>query len=96
MPFRRATRQETLDWLGSGRVMFRRIPPASSTGKPAGSSETPKPGAPQEILDAMDRVIEAGFQAQYAYEMELERQAAAEPSQASPPLSETEQDPICS
>jgi len=66
MPFRMATPQETMDWLGSGRVMLRVKPPASSTEKPAGYSETPKPGLPQELLDAANRAIEAGFRAQDA------------------------------
>jgi hypothetical protein len=84
MPFRMATPQETQDWLGSGRVMFRARPPASSAEKPTGSSETPKPGVPQDLLDAADRAIEAGFRAQDAYQMELQRQTTADGSPASP------------
>jgi hypothetical protein len=90
MPFRMATPQETQDWLGSGRVLFGARPPASSTEKPTGSSETPKPGLPQDLLDAMDRSIEAGFRAQDAYQVELQRQSATDGSSASPPLPKTE------
>ena len=84
MPVRKATPEETMDWLGSGRVLFGARPPASSTEKPTGSSETPKPGLPQDLLDAMDRSIEAGFRAQDAYQVELQRQSATERSPASP------------
>ena len=66
MPFKMATPQETMDWLGSGRVLFGAMPPASSTEKPPGSSGTPKPKVPQDLLDAMDRSIEAGFRSQGA------------------------------
>ena len=90
MPVRKATPQETMDWLGSGRVLFGAMPPASSTGKPTGSSETPKPGLPQDLLDAMDRSIEAGFRAQDAYQVELQRQAATDGEPASPPRPKTE------
>jgi len=90
MPFRMATPQETMDWLGSGRVLFGARPPASSPEKPTASSETPKPGLPQDLLDAMDRSIEAGFRAQDAYQMELQRQSATDGSSASPPLPKTE------
>jgi len=90
MPYRRATPQETMDWLGSGRVLFGARPPASSAEKPTGSSGTPKPGVPQDLLDAANRAIEAGFRAQDAYQMELQRQSATDGSQASPPLSKTE------
>ena len=86
MPFRIATPQETRDWLGSGRVLFGARPPASSPEKPAGSSETPKPGLPQDLLDAADRAIEEGFRAQDAYQAELQKQSAADGSPASPPL----------
>ena len=84
MTYRRATPQETMDWLGSGRVFLGARPPASSTEKPTGSSETPKPGVPQDLLDAADRAIEAGFRAQDAYQMELQRQSTTDGSQASP------------
>ena len=90
MPFRMATPQETMDWLGSGRVLFGARPPASSPEKPTGSSETPKPGLPQDLLDAMDRSIEAGFRAQDAYQLELQRQSATDGAQPSPPLPKTE------
>ena len=84
MPVRIATPQETRDWLGSGRVLLGARPPASSTEKPTGSSEAPKPRVPQEMLDAANRAIEEGFRAQDAYEMELQRQSTTDGSQASP------------
>ena len=90
MTYRRATPQETRDWLGSGRVLFGAKPPASSTEKPTGSSEAPKPGVPQDLLDAMDRSIEASFRSQDAYQVELQKQYATDGSPASPPLSTTE------
>ena len=90
MPVRRATPEETMDWLGSGRVLFGARPPASSTEKPTGSSETPKPGLPQDLLDAMDRSIEAGFRAQDAYQVELQRQSATDGAPALPPLPKSE------
>ena len=86
MPFRMATPQETMDWLGSGRVLFGARPPASSTEKPTGSSGSVDPKIRQEMLDAMDRSIEAGFRAQDAYQAELQKQSAADASPASPPL----------
>ena len=86
MPFRMATPQETRDWLGSGRVLFGARPPASSTEKPTGSLESVDPKIRQEMLDAMDRSIEAGFRAQDAYEAELQKQSAADASPASPTL----------
>ena len=85
MPVRKATPQETRDWLGSGRVLFGARPPASSAEKPTGSSETQRPGVPQDLLDAADRAIEADFRAQGAYQMELQRQTTADGSPASPP-----------
>lgn len=90
MTYRRATPQETRDWLGSGRVLFGVRPPVSSTEKPTGSSESVDLRIRQEMLDAMYRSIEAGFRAQDAYRMELLRQSAIDGSQASPPLSKTE------
>jgi hypothetical protein len=90
MPVRKATPQETMDWLGSGRVLFGARPPVSSTEKPTGSSETQIPGLPQDLLDAANRAIEAGFRAQDAYQMELQRQSTTDGSPASPPLSKTE------
>ena len=84
MPVHHMTPQEVRDWLGSGRVFLGARPPASSTEKPRGSSEAPKPGVPQDLLDAMDRSIEAGFRAQDAYQMELQKQAATDGSPASP------------
>ena len=85
MTYRRATPQETMDWLGSGRVFLGARPPASSAEKPTGSSETQRPGVPQDLLDAADRAIEAGFRAQDAYQMELQKQSATDGSPASPP-----------
>jgi hypothetical protein len=38
MPVCRMPPQEVRDWLGSWRVLFGARPPASSTGKPTGSS----------------------------------------------------------
>lgn len=90
MTYRRATPQETMDWLGSGRVLFGAKPPASSTEKPTGPSETQKPGLPQDLLEQMYQVFEAGFRAQDAYQMELQRQSTMDVSPASPPLSKTE------
>jgi hypothetical protein len=90
MPFRMATPQETQDWLGSGRVLFGARPPASSTEKPTGSSETPKPGLPQDLLDEIYRSIEAGFRAQDAYQVELQRQSTTDGEPASPPRPKTE------
>ena len=90
MPVHKMTPQETIDWLGSGRVLFGARPPASSPEKPTGSSETPKPGLPQDLLDAMDRSIEAGFRAQDAYQVELQRQSATDGEPASPPRPKTE------
>ena len=90
MPFRMATPQETRDWLGSGRVLFGARPPASSTEKPTGSSETQMPGLPQDLLEQMYQVFEAGFRAQDAYQVELQRQSATDGSPASPPLPKTE------
>jgi hypothetical protein len=84
MPVRIATPQETRDWLGSGRVFLGARPPASSTEKPTGSSESVDPKIRQEMLDAMDRSIEAGFRGQDAYQMELQRQSTTDGSQASP------------
>ena len=86
MPYRRATPQETMDWLGSGRVLFGARPPACSTEKPTGSSETQMPGLPQDLLEQMYQVFEAGFRAQDAYQAELQKQSAADGSPASPPL----------
>lgn len=84
MPVRKATPQETRDWLGSGRVFLGARPPASSAEKPTGSSESVDPKIRQEMLDAMDRSVEAGFRAQDAYQMELQRQSTTDGSQASP------------
>ena len=84
MPVRIATPQETQDWLGSGRVLLGARPPASSTEKPTGSSGSVDPKIRQEMLDAMNRSIEAGFQAQDAYQMELQKQSTTDGSQASP------------
>ena len=92
MTYRRATPQETMDWLGSGRVMLRAKPPASSTEKPTGSSETHRPGLPQDLLDEMYKSIEAGFRAQDAYQMELQRQSATDGAPASPPPTGDSQD----
>ena len=89
MPVREMTPQEVSDWLGSGRVMLRARPPASSTEKPTGSSETQMPGLPQDLLDEMYKSIEAGFRAQDAYQMELQRQSATDGAPASPPVSKT-------
>ena len=90
MTYRRATPQETMDWLGSGRVLFGARPPVSFTEKPTGSSESVDPKIRQQMLDAMDRSIEAGFRAQDAYQMELQRQSTTDGSPASPPVSKTE------
>lgn len=90
MPVRKATPEETQDWLGSGRVLFGARPPASSTEKPTGSSETPKPGLPQDLLDEIYKSIEAGFRAQDAYQVELQRQSTMDAAQHSPPRSKTE------
>ena len=88
MPVREMTPQEVQDWLGSGRVMLRVKPPASSTEKQTGSSETQRPGLPQDLLEQMYQVFEAGFRAQDAYQMELQRQSATDGSPASPPPTE--------
>ena len=90
MPVREMTPEEVQDWLGSGRVLFGARPPVSSAEKPTGSSEAPKPRVPQDLLDTMDRSIEAGFRAQDAYQVELQRQSATDGSPASPPLPKTE------
>ena len=90
MPVRKATPQETRDWLGSGRVLFGARPPVSSAEKPTGSSETQKPDLPQDLLEQMYQVFEAGFRAQDAYQMELQRQSATDGAPASPPLPKTE------
>jgi hypothetical protein len=82
MPFRMATPQETQDWLGSGRVLLGARPPASSTEKPTGSSEGLE--LPQDLQEQIYQVFEAGFQAQDAYEMELQKQSTMDGSQASP------------
>ena len=92
MPVREMTPQEVQDWLGSGRVMLRARPPASSTEKPTGSSESVDPKIRQEMLDAMDRSIEAGFRAQDAYQLELQKQSATDGSPASPPPTGDSQD----
>jgi hypothetical protein len=92
MPVREMTPQEVSDWLGSGRVLFRARPPVSSAEKPTGSSETPKPGLPQDLLEQMYQVFEAGFRAQDAYQMELQRQSATDGSLASPPPTGDSQD----
>ena len=57
MPVYHMPPQEVQDWLGSGRVMLRARPPVSSAEKPTGSSETQRPGVPQDLLDAADRAI---------------------------------------
>ena len=84
MPVHKMTHQEVRDWLGSGRVFLGVNPPASSTEKPTGSSESVDPKIRQEMLDAMNRSIEAGFRAQDAYQMEIQRQSTMGASQASP------------
>ena len=85
MTYRRAPPQETMDWLVSGRVLLGAKPPASSTEKPTGSSETQMPGLPQDLLEQMYQVFEAGFRAQDAYQLELQKQSATDGSPASPP-----------
>ena len=64
--------------------MLRVKPPASSTEKPTGFSETQRPGLPQDLLEQMYQVFEAGFRAQDAYQMELQRQFTTDGWQASP------------
>jgi hypothetical protein len=80
-----------MDWLGSGRVMLRARPPASSTEKPTGSSnQDPHSEFRRLAQEGLNRAIEAGFRAQDAYQLELQRQSMPDGSQASPPLPKTE------
>lgn len=91
MPVYEMTPQEVQDWLGSGRVFLRARPPVSSAGKPTGSSnQDPSSEFRRLAQEGLNRAIEAGFRAQDAYQVELQRQSATDGSQASPPLPKTE------
>jgi hypothetical protein len=84
MPVREMTPQEVQDWLGSGRVLLGARPPASSPERSTGSSQSEDPKIRQEMLDAVNRSIEAGFRAQDAYQMALQKQSNTDGSQAVP------------
>lgn len=85
MPVRIATPQETRNWLGNGRVMLRARPPASSTEKPtASSNQDPHSEFRRLAQEDLCKSIDAGFRAQDAYQLELQRQSMLDGSQASP------------
>lgn len=59
-------------------------PPASSPERSTGSSQSVDPKIRQEMLDAVNRSIEAGFRAQDAYQIELQKQSTMDASPGSP------------
>jgi hypothetical protein len=79
MPFRKATPQETKEWLGSGRVMLGPRPAS-----PLPENATPSGPVPQEWLDELVRMAEASLRAQDAYQLQLQSQSATDGPPTSP------------